>query len=336
MKNRIKTINIKWIASFAVVALFSLTSRVIGQEMPQINVRFSNPHYDSGTRLYYLDAELNSKKSNEYLFGMNVRFFYDATMLEFQNLDQFSAGYNIQGKSPSAIQGNGNGGTQMFNLKEATAFINGAIQLQDENTPLQVVQGKWVKAFRVCFKVPLIVQDIQDFCPSVLWDIKPVDGTGGFLTGDDGLVITLLENDPNTPDVSAPAHVSGAYFNWEPNQTGEMPYGKPVSNDCVPLGQVTSTQDNNGKGFALYQNEPNPFNHSTAIVFVLPFSQDVTLKFYDTSGKVIDQIQGQYKEGRNIVNLDRRSWMEQSRVVFYRMETDGFRSQTMKMVLINE
>jgi hypothetical protein len=50
----------------------------------------------------------------------------------------------------------------------------------------------------------------------------------------------------------------------------------------------------------------------------------------------VNEINGEYKEGKNIINLDRQLWMGESKVIFYRMETEGFRSNTLKMVLINE
>lgn len=338
MNSIVKSFNWSVKAFFTICTLIISSSLVSGQTMPQINARFSNPHFDDNTRMYFLDVELNSQATKEFLFGMNVRFFYDATMLEFQDFDQFSAGYGTLGVSPRSMAATGQAGVQMFNLKESTVFVNGAIQLTDENNPLQIVPEKWVKVFRVAFKVPLIYSGNKDFCPSVIWDAKGNIGKGGFLMGDDGLVITVLEDDPNTPETSAPSHVNGIFFNWEQNPADGMPYGKPIPSNCVTISQITSTQDNdiNGKGFALFQNEPNPFNHGTAIQFILPSAQHATLKFYDVTGKQLDEINGEYKEGKNIVHLDRQSWMEESKVIFYRMETEGFRSNTLKMVLINE
>ncbi len=321
---------------FMVCAFISTSSLLSGQNMAQINVRFSNPHFDENTRKYFLDVELNSKNSKEFLFGMNVRFFYDATKLEFLGFDQFSSAYGTVGSAPRSTAASGQAGVQMFNLKESTVFVNGAIQLTDENTPLQIVPEKWTKVFRVSFKVPIILLEKSDFCPSVIWDAKGDMGRGGFLMGDDGLVITVLEDDPSTPEISAPTHVTGTFFNWEQSTTDGMPFGKPVPTYCVTIGETTSTQDINEKGFALFQNEPNPFNRGTAIQFILPTAQHASFKFYDVTGKQLDEINGDYKEGRNILNLDKQPWMIDSKVIFYRMETDGFKSNTLKMVLINE
>jgi hypothetical protein len=340
MKPISKMIKIKLCLAI-LVAFFSLKTVVSGQVLPQINARFSNPRYDKATKIYALDVELNSKSTKESLFGMNVRFFYDASMLEFKKLDQFTQGYGILGQPPTALQANGQSGTQMFNLNQATVFVNGAVQMADSQTPLQITPDKWVKVFSVIFKVQLIHQDKKDFCPSVIWDLKPNDISGGFLTGDDGLVITVNENDPVTPDISAPAHVSAVNFNWSAYTTNGLPYGKPDPKTCISLSKKEPLDGNNGNSglsgqkFALFQNEPNPFNNSTSIEFDIPFPQEVTLKFYDTNGKILSELKGEYKAGRNTVRLDHQPWMEESKIVFYIMQTEGFRSDMLKMTIMN-
>ena len=339
MESISKYIKIKIIPTVVFFALFSLKSVVLGQAaLPQINARFSNPQYISEKRMFFLDVELNSKISKEFLFGMNVRFFYDATKLEFRYFDQYSEGYGPLGDPQVLIPG-GQGGVQLFSMKGATAFVNGAIQLENNQSQLAIVPNQWVKVFRVCFKLPLLFPNEKDFCPSVFWDIKPHIGNGGYLNGDDGLTINIVEKDPNTPEESAPTGVTGISFNWEQNVTAGIPYGKPLSKNCISMQKLGSREDQDLtylKDYELFQNEPNPFKHGTVIEFILPSSQKVTLKFYDVSGKVLDEIKGEYQAGRNAVNLESQPWMEGSKVVFYRMETEGFRSKMMKMLIINE
>jgi len=337
MKPNNKSISIKVLASLAFFVFFSVKSLVLGQAMPQVNARFANPQFDIKTKMYFLDVELNSKDSKEYLFGMNLRFFYDASLLEFKTLDQFSNGYGTEGGLPKTVAASGQSGILMFNLKEATVFVNGAIEMKDSQTPLEIVPDRWAKVCRVGFKVPLIIQDKKEFCPSVVWDLKP-QGSGGFLAGDDGLVITLLENDPNTPDYSAPAKVNGTFFNWEPNAWDSQPYGQPASKNCIALFKPTLNVDNNANShtkYEVFQNEPNPFNSRTVIDFVIPSSEEVTFKFFDISGKLLSEISGEYKAGRNAVTVENQPWIEESKVVFYQMETAGFRSEMHKMTIID-
>ncbi len=329
----------KLLAAVVLYALISLGSIITGQALPMISARFSNPRFDKPTKLYYLDIEVSSKATKEYLFGMNVRFFYEGSMMEFNKMDQFSQGYDILGQLPTTTMANGTSGTQLFNLSQSTVFVNGAIQLQNVQTPLLIVPGQWAKVCRVSFKVPMGQQNKKDFCPSVLWDLKPTVGTGGFLMGDDGLVITVLENNPNTPDDSAPAVANAFNFNWQSNSAGVAPYGKPISNTCISLIKLSPTQGDveltQGK-YELSQNEPNPFDDKTSIEFNLPSAQEATLKFYDISGKVLYQITGEYPAGKNTVTLDRQPWMQDPKIVFYLMETEGFRSEMLRMTIINK
>lgn len=332
-----RKINVKIMASFAFFIILSWKTVVFGQAMPQINARFTNPQFDHETRNYFLDVELNARESREVLFGMNVRFFYDATLLEYQYLDQFKQGYGVLGDLPKVFKGNDQSGVQMFNLRGAAAYVNGAIQLLDEQTPLEILPAKWVKVFRVCFKVPVIFQDAESFCPSVFWDLKPGVGAGGFLTGSDGLIITVAENNRSTRKESLPSISQGTYFNWELNPEGGMPYGYPVTEECLNISQTVATEDPDLidlKGYALFQNKPNPFAQKTIIEFILPKAQEVSLRFYDASGNSLEEIKGYYKAGKNVVNVERKPWMSNTKVIFYRIETEGYTSKMRKMTLV--
>jgi hypothetical protein len=82
--------------------------------------------------------------------------------------------------------------------------------------------------------------------------------------------------------------------------------------------------------FQLCSNFPNPFNPSTMIVFYLPRAEFVTLKVYDMTGRMIEElIRGQVPSGEH-----RLQWSAQglaSGVYLCRMESRGF-AQTIKMI----
>ncbi len=334
-----KKLQVKMAMTFVIYTLISLSTVLLSQSMPQINVRFSNPQFDNDTRMYFLDVELNSQNSPEKLFGMNVRFFYDATMLEFKHMDQFRPGYGIIGELPKEFRANDQSGVQMFNLTGAAAYINGAIQQLDEQSSLEINPIKWVKVFRLAFKVPIIYAEEDRFCPSVVWDLKSNYGGGGFLAGSDGVIITLVENNPDTRKTSSPTVIQGTHLNWDQNPDNVMPYGNYAAKECISINQLVSTEDPDQvdiNGYALFQNKPNPFDEATTIDFILPASNQAVLKFYDVTGKSLEEIKGDYKLGRNTVKVERKPWMEESKVIFYRLETDGFQSSMRKMTLINE
>jgi hypothetical protein len=326
-------------ALLAIISLFSFSTMGLGQSMPEISVRFAHPQYDQETHIYTLDVEMRTNGAAQSLFGMNVRFFYDASLLEFSHLDEFHAGYGILGDAPQAFRGNSSSGVQLFSFPAAAAYVNGAVQLLNDQSPMQLVGNQWVKAFRACFMVPSHLWDEAEFCPGIIWDIKPQARKGGFLSGSDGLVLTILENNPNTPEVSAPALVLPLPFNWQYGSGASMPYGRQQAEQCIPLGKLISSDQTialDAKGYALLQNHPNPFTHATLIEFVLPTAQEAKLSFFDITGRLVKVIQGDYAAGYNAIRLERAAWMEQSNTILYRLEASDYVSGMRKMTIINQ
>jgi len=227
----------------AMLILCTMTFSLFGQTLPQIEARFANPTYDRATRSYYLDVELHSKTAPEFLFGINLRFFYDASKMEFKKADQFHQGYGILGNALKPVVGNPQSGLQLFDFNNAAAYINGAVQLLNEQIPLEIRSDAWVKAFRLCFKVPAITLDQSKFCPSVIWDIEATQGQGGFLPGSAGLVITVTENVRSTRYVSKPTIASGIPFNWTYSTETGLPHGHIYASDCTRLGELVATEE---------------------------------------------------------------------------------------------
>jgi hypothetical protein len=91
----------------------------------------------------------------------------------------------------------------------------------------------------------------------------------------------------------------------------------------------------NGKvetGFALYQNEPNPFKETTQVGFNLPESMSATLTIYDVTGKVLKVVEGDYTKGYNQVSL-KRGDLKVNGVLYYQLDTEAF-TATKKMIVI--
>ena len=82
----------------------------------------------------------------------------------------------------------------------------------------------------------------------------------------------------------------------------------------------------------LYQNYPNPFNASTSIKFSIPKPNLVSLKIYDSHGRLIDTLieehrqTGEYRVQWNIQNLP-------SGIYLYRLEAGDY-VETKKMLLV--
>lgn len=82
--------------------------------------------------------------------------------------------------------------------------------------------------------------------------------------------------------------------------------------------------------FALYQNEPNPWNSSTMIRFDLPEEGDVKLTLVDMTGKTIKVIEGYYKAGRQSIELLKKD-VPANGILYYRLDSGNY-SATKKML----
>lgn len=319
------------------VVLTMAIGTLFGQALPRIEARFANPKYDRDLRTYYLDVELHSKDGAEMLFGMNLRFFYDASLMQFQKADQFKQGYGILGAPPKPVVGNEQSGAQLFTFSHAAAYVNGGVQLLDERFPMVIPTDGWIKAFRLVFKVPATVLNKENFCPSVIWDLEATEGEGGFLPGSAGLVITVAETNRATRYVSAPTVTSAQQFNWAYDQVAGLPHGKIEAKDCVALQAVVGTEEQdktNAKGYTVFQNQPNPFDGKTRIDFILPSAQHVTIVLFDVNGAIKETIEGEFESGKNQIELVQKPWMVETNLIYYRLQTDSYTSKTFTMSLV--
>jgi hypothetical protein len=120
--------------------------------------------------------------------------------------------------------------------------------------------------------------------------------------------ITAQDDAGNESDATSPDIISGA-------PSGDLP-----------------------KRYALYQNEPNPFNPTTVIKYDVPNGGGhITLKIYDVAGRLVRTL----VDGRQTAGQKRAAWhgwdnrgqSVSSGVYFYRLTTPGYNG-TLKMTLI--
>lgn len=319
----------------AICLFFGVSTLALAQKgAANLSIRFAHPQYEAQTKTYNVDVEMKAAGTPRKLFGMNVRFFYDASELEFLSLGELPAGYGILGEAPKAFVGNNNSGNAMFNLDASAGYINSAIQLLQEDKPFQVPVNQWVKVFKARFKVPESMANGARLCPSLIWDMQSNAQEGGFFPGDNGVVITAVDENPISRQTTTPLSVSSVPFNWEYNANSGMPFGRPMNVECLTTGATTASQDVDENGYALFQNYPNPFVDNTVIEFVLPEAQEAKLIFSDVTGSIVNVIEGKYKAGKNLVKIDRHSWKAQGNVLFYRLETSGYTSSVLKMIRV--
>ena len=97
----------------------------------------------------------------------------------------------------------------------------------------------------------------------------------------------------------------------------------PVSNEEVIIPET----------FALNQNYPNPFNPSTVISYQLPKADDVTIKVYDITGRLLATLlNSSQNAGKHSVTFDASRLA--SGMYLYRINTQNGYSETKKMILI--
>jgi hypothetical protein len=83
-------------------------------------------------------------------------------------------------------------------------------------------------------------------------------------------------------------------------------------------------------GFALYQNEPNPFSERTVIRFDLPKATKATLRVYDELGRTLYTTTSDYAAGDHTIALTKEHVTAKG-VLFYTLTTPDA-SATMQMV----
>ena len=104
-----------------------------------------------------------------------------------------------------------------------------------------------------------------------------------------------------------------------------------TTGEILDVEMVNDSKNSPGE-FALYQNEPNPWQDETMISFVLPEEAIARFTFYDITGKVVKSIEGRYIAGTNTIRITKNE-MPVTGVVYYRLESNGY-SASKKMVLI--
>jgi hypothetical protein len=105
------------------------------------------------------------------------------------------------------------------------------MQLTSSGSPPIILDTlEWTKIFKMCFLVEGQSANLDTFCPSLIWDLEQDPGNGGFLSGDDGVVLTIVDPDPNNE--SYPAIENVVQFNWQYSGNGTPPYGEPVDSIC--------------------------------------------------------------------------------------------------------
>jgi|GEM_PF-3555069 len=211
---------ITFILAFTILFL----SSIFTVSQPVVTVRCTNPVYDCATQIYKVDVRLQANSTGYKLENMNVRFYYDDSILEFISFGEFHSDYGPEMPNPPEVTNFGSMGPLWFNFSGSAEYVSGAIKNINPN-PVVIPTTWWRKYFSMSF----FIDDpdsfnIEDFCPSIVWDLTE-DQNGGFMFGSQGVVITLRTNQPAEENV--------LQFNWEYDGIPGEPYGFPVQSSCI-------------------------------------------------------------------------------------------------------
>lgn len=200
---------------------------------PQVTVRFANPSYSCETDAYCVDVEFSTDTPGEQLFGMNVRFFFEDTLMNLIGFTNFASGYGpVSPDPPQEIVGM-QAGMDFFQFSGSAVFVNGAIQLIDPLATPILLDTSFTQLFTICFDVVDSTANINNFCPPLVWDLEVDPANGGYLIGDDGVVITLVDPDPAVD--SKPSDEMVDQFNWMYSGDGTPPYGEVIEEVCMSI-----------------------------------------------------------------------------------------------------
>jgi hypothetical protein len=133
-------------------------------------------------------------------------------------------------------------------------------------------------------------------------------------------VIRLVVKAKSDGDIAEMINVSSSIT------TAEAYIGHSLEVSSVEL------RGNDEVSYELMQNEPNPFNATTEIAFVMGEAGEGTLTVYDVTGKVLKSITNDYPEGPNAIVL-RRTDFGASGMMYYTFEAGDFIA-TKKMILV--
>ncbi|MBK9981418.1 MAG: hypothetical protein IPP15_03160 [Saprospiraceae bacterium] len=226
----------KSVFPFAFYLLFLGFTSQLSSQIPVITARFAHPSFNCSNE-YCVDVEFRSDTPDVQIFGINVRFFYPDSILELIGFSDFQGGYGPVAPDPPIILTSSFAGSALFNFNGPADFVNGAVQVVDPGILTYLDTANWTKLFQICFHIDDPNPNLQSFCPSLVWDLEQFISNGefrhGYLSGDDGLVITIV--DPINSNESLPATEDVVQFNWMYIGDGSPPYGIPISNNCTTL-----------------------------------------------------------------------------------------------------
>lgn len=217
-----------------IILFLACSLSLSGENQIVVTARFSNPVLDCELQTYCVDVEFHSDTDNIRLFAMNVRLFFDDEFLSFIEFNDFAEGYApVSPDPPNINQLTPGAGNTLFGFNGEAVYINGAMQLVNSSAPpVYISTDSWTKLFSICFNIDMTsISSLENICPGIIWDLQEDPEMGGFFSGSEGVVITIVNPEAGQPSLSVTENV--VQFNWVYTQNSGYPYGQLQETDCI-------------------------------------------------------------------------------------------------------
>ncbi|MBK8549990.1 MAG: T9SS type A sorting domain-containing protein [Ignavibacteria bacterium] len=184
-----------------------------------------------------------------------------------------------------------------------------------------------------------VIDTINCYPPSVMFSVAFANEMTGWTGGTFGWLYKTTDGGYNwlrEQTTSDPRFWGSIFcFNdsivWGAGGAGKIRYTTNGGQTMVSINTEESNEE--PEDFTLYQNFPNPFNPETNIEFFIPTSSEVSLKVFDTSGKLIKILLNNI-----FLNKGKRSFIFNSgnlpSGIYYAQLQSGNINKTNKMVLV--
>lgn len=133
-----------------------------------------------------------------------------------------------------------------------------------------------------------------------------------------------------------------AYFAYSVKRNGKLKDVWSISSDITQAIAYDGNyqkhdialkfKNTSAPGFAMFQNQPNPFTEYTEVLFELPKAEDVSLNVFDNNGKLVHRQSARYMAGKHQIRLNTEQ-LTQSGVYYYKIKAGEY-SDARKMLKI--
>lgn len=178
-----------------------------------------------------------------------------------------------------------------------------------------------------------------EFVDVVGGKMQVTDANFGFMQIDNGLITTSWNNEaPVFVDTHSPLFTLKLIAKKPINNakafeiTSEITSAMAVDGDYNASRIALVLRSSQDARFELMQNNPNPFNETTSILFMLPEQADATITISDITGKIVKTVNGHFQAGLNSV-LIQKADLSSTGVLMYRIDS-GVYTQTKKMIVL--